>query len=131
MNSSSSKNTFLRMQSTLIKDPLATCMLVEVIASNSQNIEWAVSIDKTKVSHEKIRRVSIDKFYEIVTGDKTAFKRLCEVLPKVIDDVVASVKLDKKSNTVVAELKKIDANVLKSIYMLSFKKYEGFHEFNI
>ena len=131
MNSSSSKNTYLRMQDTLIKDPSANCMLVEVIASNSQNIEWSVSIDKNKVSHKQIRRVSIDKFYEIVTGDRLAFKKLCTVLPRIIEDVVSSVKLAEKSNTVVKELKEIDENLLKSIYLLSFRKYEGFHEFDI
>ncbi|OYQ61976.1 restriction endonuclease [Pseudanabaena sp. SR411] len=129
MNSSSSKNTYLRMQDTLIKDPNANCMLVEVIASNSQNqnIEWSVN----KVSHKQIRRVSIDKFYEIVTGDRLAFKKLCTVLPRIIEDVVSSVKLAEKSNTVVKELKEIDKNLLKSIYLLSFRKYEGFHDFDI
>jgi hypothetical protein len=131
MNSSSSKNTYLRMQDTLIKDPSANCMLVEVIASNSQNIEWSVSIDKNKVSHKQIRRVSIDKFYEIATGDRLAFKKLCTVLPRIIEDVVSSVKLAEKSNTVVKELKEIDTNLLKSIYLLSFRKYEGFHDFDI
>ena len=127
MNSSSSKNTYLRMQDTLIKDPSANCMLVEVISSNSQNIEWIVN----KVSHKQIRRVSIDKFYEIVTGDRLAFKKLCTVLPRIIEDVVSSVKLAEKSNTVVKELKEIDKNLLKSIYLLSFRKYEGFHDFDI
>lgn len=131
MNLSSSKNTYMRMQDTLIKDPNATCMLVEVIASNSQNIQWTVSIDKNKVSHEKIRRVSIDKFYEIVTDDKLAFKKLCTALPRIIEDVVSNVKLSEKSNTVVNELKEIDNNLLKSIYLLSFRKYAGFHDFDI
>ena len=119
------------MQNTLIKDPQAACMLVEVIASNSQNIKWNVSIDKSKVSHERIRRVSIDKFYELVTGDKFAFRKLCMALPQIIEDVVASAKLAEKSNTVVKQLRAIDSNLLKSIYLLSFSKYEGFYEFNI
>ena len=131
MNSSSSKNTYLRMQDTLINSPDATCMLVEVIAANSQNIEWSVSIDKNKVSHKQIRRVSIDKFYEIATGDRLAFKKLCTVLPRIIEDVVSSVKLAERSNTVVKELKEINSNLLKSIYLLSFRKYEGFHDFDI
>jgi len=131
MNSSSAKNTYMRMQNTLLTDPQATCMLVEVIASNSQNVRWNVSIDKNKVSHERIRRVSIDRFYELVTGDKFAFKKLCTALPQIIEDVVASVKLTEKSNTVVKQLKEIDTNLLKSLYLLSFSKYEGFHEFSI
>ena len=75
--------------------------------------------------------MSVDKFYEMVTGDRCAFKNLCESLPGIIEDVVASVSLPEKSNTVLSELKAIDKNLLKSIYLLSFKTYEGFHGFNI
>jgi Eco47II restriction endonuclease len=131
MNSSSSQKTYMRMQNTLIKNPNATCMLVEVIASNSQNIKWTISLDGESISQEKIRRVSIDKFYEIVTGDKLAFKKLCSVLPMIIQDVVENSAFLEKSNTVVAELKQIDPNLLKSIYLLSFQGYEGFDEFHI
>ena len=129
MNSSSSQKTYMRMQNTLLKNESAVCMLVEVIAANSQNMPWAASMDGVRVAHEKIRRVSIDKFYEIVTGDQFAFKKLCEILPRVIEDVVASIQIAESSNTVLNELKKIDSNLLKSIYLMSFKKYQGFNEF--
>jgi hypothetical protein len=131
MNSSSSQKTYMRMQNTLLKDPDATCMLVEVIARNSQNIIWNVSLDGSPVSNEKIRRVSIDKFYELVTGKKTAFKELCEQLPKVIEDIVNDIELDAELNTVFSELEQISPNLLKSLYLLSFEKYEGFGDFNV
>jgi hypothetical protein len=131
MNSSSSKNTYIRMLDQLVNESEATCMLVEVIAKNSQNISWDTTIDKKKVSNESIRRVSIDKFYELVTSDRLAFKKLCEILPKVIDDVVNQITLDNESNTVVSELKQISPNLLKSLYLLSFEKYEGFGDFNV
>jgi len=131
MNSSSSQKTYMRMQNTLLNTPDATCMLVEVIARNSQNIIWNVSLDKNPVSNEKIRRVSIDKFYELVTGEKIAFKELCEQLPKVIEDIVNDIDLDDESNTVFTELQQISPNLLKSLYLLSFEKYEGFDDFNV
>ncbi|MBT4176988.1 Eco47II family restriction endonuclease [Candidatus Woesearchaeota archaeon] len=131
MNSSSSKNTYIRMLDQLVNEPEATCMLVEVIAKNSQNISWDTTIDKKKVSNKRIRRVSIDKFYKLVTNDGLAFKKLCEILPKVIDDVVSQITLDNESNTVVSELKEISPNLLKSLYLLSFEKYEGFGDFNV
>ncbi len=130
MNSSSAASTYIKMQNTLLQQPTALCLLVEVIASQSQNIPWSISIEKKKYSHENIRRVSIDKFYELVTGDKLAFKKLCAALPSILDDVVASIKIATHSNTVVAELTAIDSNLLKSIYLLSFQKYEGFDEFH-
>ena len=102
-----------------------------MIARNSQNITWNISLDGTSVSNEKIRRVSIDKFYELVTGERIAFKSICEQLPQVIDDIVNEIKLDKESNTVFAELEQISPNLLKSLYLLSFEKYEGFDNFNV
>jgi hypothetical protein len=131
MNSSSSQKTYMRMQHTLLQDAKATCMLVEVIAANSQNIPWRASLDKQSVVDERIRRVSIDKFYEMVTGDKCAFKKLCTILPRIIEDVAQESTLAERTNTVIDELQAIDENLLKSIYLLSFKKYEGFHDFTL
>ena len=126
MNSKSSCATYMMMQNRLLQDDKAICMLVEVIAKNSQNIEWSVTVNKQKMSNERIRRVSIDKFYEIVTGEKEAFKQLVEVLPRVIDDVLSDIKQQGIKNSVFKELKEVDENVLKSLYLLSFQKYEGF-----
>lgn len=131
MNSSSSQKTYIRMQDTLLNNPNSTCMLVEVIARKSQNIVWNISLDGDPVSNKKIRRVSIDRFYELVTAEKTAFKKLCEQLPKVIEDIINDVKLDVESNTVFTELEQISPNLLKSLYLLPFKKYEGFDDFNV
>lgn len=131
MNSSSSQKTYMRMQNTLLNNPDATCMLVEVIARNSQNITWNVSLDGNPVSNERIRRVSIDKFYELVTGKRTAFKEVCEQLPTVIEDIVHDIPLENESNTVFTELEKISTNLLKSLYLLSFRQYEGFGDFNV
>lgn len=131
MNSSSSQKTYIKMQHTIAQKPSAKCFLVEVIATNSQNIPWKISLDKKSVSQENIRRVSIDKFYEIVTGDRFAFKRLCLILPTIIQDVISNEKIRENSNTVIEELKAIHPNLLKSIYISSFKNYEGFNDFDI
>ncbi|MFZ4503884.1 MAG: Eco47II family restriction endonuclease [Methylococcaceae bacterium] len=131
MNSSSSQKTYMRMQNTLLKDSKALCYLVEVIASKSQNIVWKTSLDNLSVSNERIRRISIDQFYALVTGQKQAFKQLCAVLPTIIADVVDDIKLNEASNTVIDELKHIDKNLLNSVYLLSFKTYEGFDDFHV
>jgi hypothetical protein len=104
---------------------------VEVIAANSQNIVWSTSLDGQRVANDRIRRVSIDKFYGIVTGQADAFKKLCLVLPTVIQDVVDSLPSTTASNTVLEELQRISPNLLKSIYLLSFSRYEGFNDFNV
>jgi len=131
MNSSSAQKTYIRMQNTLLSHLNATCVLVEVIAKKSQNIIWKMTVDGSSVFNEKIRRVSIDKFYELVTGDKTAFKRLCEKLPTIISDVIDDYIIETVSNSVIPELKEIDSNLLKSIYLHFFGSYEGFDEFHV
>ncbi|WP_215044933.1 Eco47II family restriction endonuclease [Tenacibaculum dicentrarchi] len=130
MNSSSSAKTYMKMQGKLIEDNENKCYLVEIIAKNSQNIPWVVTIDGEKQKPiENIRRISIDKFYEIVTKDKLAFQKLCAVLPTVIKDVVDNIKTRNKKNTVFTELDNLSSDLLTSIYLLSFKKYEGFNKF--
>lgn len=129
MNSSSSQRTYIKMQHKLNTNPQAQCFLVEVIAKTSQNIPWVISIDKEQIVNERIRRISIDKFYEIVTGDKFAFRDLCKALPVVMDDVLKTVDLKLAENSVFDELKELSPNISKSIYLLAFSKYEGFDSF--
>ncbi|MDQ7047785.1 MAG: Eco47II family restriction endonuclease [Sulfurovum sp.] len=131
MNSSSSQKTFMRMQSKLLEDRDNRCYLVEVIAKNSQDIKWQVSLDGDSSSHENIRRVSIDKFYALVSGEKEAFKQLVEALPLVMDDVLEEIQQSGIENSVFEELEGIDKNILKSLYLLSFEKYEGFSRLQI
>jgi len=131
MNSASAQKTYIKMQNKILRDDEATCYLVEIIAKNSQDIKWSISLDSEPVSNKNIRRISIDKFYEIVTGEKDAFKDLCEQIPKVIDDVIKAGDVRSAENTVFEELKELSPDTLKSIYLLSFAKYQGFDNLNI
>ena len=127
MNSSSSQKTFMRMQNQLLKDPSCLCYLVEVIASKSQNTKWNVSLDSESTSDERIRRVSIDKFYEEITGDKTAFKKICDVLPETIEEIVKeNNEFTLGKDIVLLQLYQKNPDILKSLYLLAFSTYEGF-----
>lgn len=126
MNSSSGQSTYIKMQNQILKDSESLCMLVEVIAKKSQNIEWIATLNGVEYKHKNIRRVSIDKFYEIVFGDKDAFFKLCTALPSILDDVIKDTKIGTIKNGVIEELKNIHADTLKSLYLLAFKTYEGF-----
>lgn len=129
MNSSSGQATYMKMQKQLIKDPESTCMLVEAIATQSPNIIWKASLNGEKYEHERIRRVSMDKFYEIVFGDADAFMKLCKALPTILDDVIAETHKGVIDNTVYNDLKAISSDTFKSLYLLAFKTYEGFDHF--
>jgi len=129
MNSSSAQATYMKMQNQLLKDGESTCMLVEAIAKTSQNIPWVAKLNGVQYSHPRIRRVSMDKFYEVVFGEKDAFYKLCCALPDILDDVIAETHCGTIKNTVYTELKRLSPETLKSLYLLAFRSYEGFSKF--
>lgn len=124
MNSAASQKTYMKMQQKILFDDKAVCMLVEVIAKRSQDINWVNSLDGQRYSHDRIRRVSMDKFYERVFGDPMAFYKLCRALPDILDDVLADDESIRLVNTVYDELDTTDFS--KSLYLLAFSTYEGF-----
>lgn len=129
MNSSASQKTYMRMLNQILKEDNCYCYLVEIIAKHSQNIVWGVSVDNEPVSNDRIRRVSIDKFYEEVTGDSKAFYKICKVLPDMIDEIIKENKsFSAEDDTVILELLEMDDDILRSLFMLAFKEYLGFSD---
>lgn len=137
MNSSSAQKTHIRMLNQINTDNDCFCFLVEAIAKHSQNIKWETTVDGNKVSNKRIRRVSMDKFYEIVTGDPNAFYKLCRELPIVIGQVVDSMDefgmpKDTAYNELLIKSKKLgiadsDLAFAMAIYLLGFSEYNGFN----
>lgn len=138
MNSASSAKTYIKMQNQLLEDDDCACYLVEAIAKQSQNIKWKPSVDGKVVSHRRIRRVSIDEFYSIVTGDENAFFKICMKLPSVIQSVISEKDSPPSPvDTVLDELKERakrysseteDVAIYMAIYLLGFGTYHGFVE---
>lgn len=131
MNAASSAKTYMKMQGQLLTDDDCACFLVEAIAKRSQNITWAVSVDGIKQKHRRIRRVSMDEFYKIVTGQEDAFYQMCMVLPSVIQEVIeSSESLSVPSDTVIEELQSLantkGGSFALALYMLGFNGYIGF-----
>ncbi len=138
MNSSSSSKTYIKMQNQILHDDDCACFLVEIIAQHSQNIKWETTIDRNRVGHKQIRRVSVDQFYSIVTGQRNAFYEMCMVLPFVIEKAVN--ELDNTimpHDTVMEELKAMavamnivpkDLSIAMAAYMLGFSTYMGFKD---
>ena len=137
MNSAAAGKTYIKLQRQLLDDDDCACFLVEAIAKKSQNIKWSTTVDGKSVSHKKIRRVSLDQFYALVTGQEDAFYKMCMVLPKVIEKVVNEGGEDVKvpHDSVMSELRRIakemntdDENLAMAlaVYLLGFSTYNGF-----
>ena len=136
MNSSSASKTFIKMQNQLLNDDDCACFLVEAIAQHSQNIKWETTVDKQKVSHKLIRRVSMDQFWSLVTGEEDAFYKICMLLPEVIKEVIQDTKVfsfpDDNVCEEIEEKSKLypklsnDEAIAMAFYMLAFSEYLGF-----
>lgn len=144
MNSASQSDTYIKMQHQLLNDDSCCCFLVEAIAKAHQNIPWKAKIHNPNgtsqsVSHKRIRRVSLDEFYSIVTGEEDAFFQICLALPDVIADVVNnSADIKVPHDTVLEELhEKADQlnmpteelSSIMALYLLGFPTYNGFRDY--
>lgn len=130
MNSASSGKTYIKMQNQLLKDDDCVCFLVEAIAKESQNIIWRTMVDGSKVSHRRIRRVSLDQLYEIATGQPDAFHQMCMLLPEVIESSVGEGEISIPKDSVYNELKRIteeqNISFTMAVCLLAFSTYKGF-----
>ncbi|MEK4298868.1 Eco47II family restriction endonuclease [Oceanobacillus sp. FSL W8-0428] len=76
------------------KYPNATCYYVRIIDTTSRNEVWSFrsgSVDPIKnqkplYQHPRIRIISGDQFYKLVTGVDDAYKQLCEIIPIALND---------------------------------------------
>lgn len=131
MNNSAALTTYMKMQNHLLNaddNNKSICALVEVIAKTSHDVPWSITVNKEKqLKNERLRRISIDKFYEIVTGDRTAFKQVCNQLPITINKLIHDNKtLVVQEDSVYEELRQIDEDILIALYQLAFSNYCGF-----
>lgn len=131
LNASSASDLYIKMQNKILKDDQAVCYLVEVIAQDSDNKPWKLTINRggrrEAYAHERIRRISMDLFYALVFEDSFAFSKLCRALPSILEDVVAAegdtILLE---NSVLEELQSQD--LYNSLCLLAFGRYVGFRE---
>lgn len=137
MNSSSTESTFQKLKRYADEYPQSTCYLIEVVANQSQNILWSTTCSGTYYSHPRIRRISIDKFYELATGIPNAFKELCYAIRIVTPNVIKSTKesvgqeiatmtTNKAHEELVARAKHQGSTELDTIFKDNFTGYNGF-----
>lgn len=92
---------------------------------------------RKKVGHKLIRRISMDQFYALVTGEEEAFYNMCMVLPNVIEKVISEMEDVKvPEDRVMEELAEWaghldtesgDMAIAMAVYMLGFSGYNGFY----
>lgn len=104
MNSSSTKTCREKLENVINRYPDATAYWAYVINKNYK------SEDRIWLYHERederIRRISGDKLYEMITGDSHALEKVFEAIPKAIVDILnEDYKLSKTDQTIMEEYK--------------------------
>lgn len=133
MNSGGAEAVFQKLEKLAKKYPNANCYLVQILATSSFNIKWEDKLNGTEYSHDRIFKISGDKFYELVSKKENAFFQLYKSLPKAIDDFL----LERKSSGSNEDLSSVLIEIQKDIYSSerkiidqitfdNFKYYLGF-----
>lgn len=132
VNSSSAEATYQKLQRFAEAHPNSKCYWVSLIAKKSYCEQWSQTFGKRSYNHPRVYKVSGDKFYEIVTGDPHAFAKLCEAIPRAIDDFLTQNSITLKPdnskifNDIHAKATKNGVDIIKQMFNDNFKNYNGF-----
>ncbi|MCT0485848.1 Eco47II family restriction endonuclease [Weissella paramesenteroides] len=127
------KNIYRKLQNIAEKYPKSTVYYVRIIDTKSRNEQW--QIPKHNLNHPRVKIISGDRFYELLTGDPFAFKKLLDAIPVALKDYVDS--LDEKDriangssmglfSTIYTESTKNGITPLQQIVNDNFASYLGF-----
>jgi DNA (cytosine-5)-methyltransferase 1 len=97
---------------------------------DSKQINWSVPKQGFDIVN-KVDKIYVEMKNKHNTIEKQAFKALVEVLPQVISDVLHDQEKEGIESSVFEELMEIDKEIVKSLYLLSFHKYEGFEDLHL
>ncbi|MFP3155080.1 Eco47II family restriction endonuclease [Lachnospiraceae bacterium ZAX-1] len=137
MNVRSAAGVYEELEGLAKSNPKAMCYLVEIISKKSSDEVWQQTINEKKMEHPRIHKISADKFYELATGDKDAFKQLCEALPAATSDFLLKNGLMGNFGntgrlgayqTLMEKADEDGTDILREMFKISFTSYNGFHD---
>ena len=136
MNVRSAAGVYEELEGLAKAFPKAICYLVEIISKGSSDVIWRQTINEKRMEHPRIRKISADKFYELATGEKGAFKRFCDCLPQITRDYMVQRQLPgnlggagrfDSYQELVNRARNVQTNVLAEIFFVAFSNYEEFN----
>ncbi len=106
---------------------------VQIIAENKKSFNEQWKIPKHNLDNESIYKISADQFYKLLTGKDDAFKRVCEVLPTVIDDILQDEEAVVLEDSNIVEKLTESAKINNTSIMLELfnKTFSAYLEFPI
>lgn len=131
MNSSASEALYQKLIRYANDYPNSKCYWVQILAKGSFDKQWVASFGGRVYNHERVRKISGDQFYALLSGESDAFFKLYKVLPLAISDYLkAEHQGAVKDNSAFVEIKEgartSERNILDEITYENFKYYLGF-----
>ena len=121
MNKTSKEGCQMALENVVEKYPNSRGYWAYVISYKykSQESIWEysrkVNDETVKFSNPQVRRISGDKLYEMITGDKDALEKVCRAIPLAIKNIK-----EKEEDCISSE----DLSTLDEFYNTVFKKSE-------
>ena len=132
------RNIFILMQNQILHENDCACFLLETVAEDSRDMELEMTFEQDKFTDSRIRLISIDEFYKLITGDEGAFYQICKMLPTVVQDIVKTeCETFVSHDSAYDELKRMADNLsifdkesafAMAVYLSKFSFYESFHD---
>lgn len=132
MNSSAAEALFQKLASLADTNKKAKCYWVQILAKKSFVELWKGDINGKEYSHSRVFKISGDKFYQLLTGEREALYNLYKALPVAIEDYLNSLSVDatKNENSAMSEIsfvaKRSERTIIDQITLDNFKYYDGF-----
>lgn len=131
MNSSSAESLFQKLARYADDYKDAKCYWVQILANGSFNEKWFAIINGKEYSHSRVYRISGDKFYTLLTGEKNAFLNLYKILPVAINDFLKTADTEEKEKDSILSEIQTSVNIsgrslLDEITFENFGYYTGF-----
>lgn len=76
----------LAKQAKLYKNSI--CYLVDFNLDDCYYEKWVITNEESSISHKRVYRISIDKFYSILTQNELAYSQLKQILPKAVSEFI-------------------------------------------
>lgn len=68
----------------------ANFYLVTVNSQESYNLQWEILKEESRISHQRVYNISIDRFYDLLARQNECMKALSSALPNVVDDYLGN-----------------------------------------
>jgi translation elongation factor EF-G len=134
MNSSSAEALFQKLATYANSYKKASCYWVQILAVDSFDNLWSGIINGKEYSHSRVRKISGDQFYKLVSGVDDALFQLYKVLPKATEDYLRTLSKSEEiaKNSALSEIKEkttaTGLSILDQISKDNFGYYNGFNK---